>query len=81
MLRRLADFPEELAIAARELAPHRLTFFLKELASEFHSYYNAEQFLVDEPAVRNARLALVVATGQVVRNALAVLGVSAPEKM
>ena len=81
LLRRLADFPEELAIAARELAPHRLTFFLKELASEFHSYYNAEQFLVDEPAVRNARLALVVATGQVVRNALAVLGVSAPEKM
>ena len=81
LLRRLADFPDELAIAARELAPHRLTFFLKELAAEFHSYYNAEQFLVDDPAVRQARLALVVATGQVIRNGLAVLGVGAPEKM
>jgi len=81
LLRRLADFPDELALAARELAPHRLTFFLKELASEFHSYYNAEQFLVDDQALRRARLALVVATGQVVRNGLAVLGVSAPEKM
>jgi arginyl-tRNA synthetase len=81
LLRRLADFPNELALAARELAPHRVTFFLKELAAEFHSYYNAEQFLVDDPALRRARLALVVATGQVVRSGLAVLGVSAPEKM
>ncbi len=81
LLRRLADFPDEIAVAARELAPHRLTFFLKELAAEFHSYYNAEQFLVDDPVVRQARLALVVATGQVIRNGLAVLGVSAPEKM
>jgi arginyl-tRNA synthetase len=81
LLRRLADFPDELALAARELAPHRVTFFLKELAAEFHSYYNAEQFLVDDPVLRRARLALVVATGQVVRSGLAVLGVSAPEKM
>ena len=81
LLRRLADFPEELALAARELAPHRITFYLKELAAEFHSYYNAEQFLVDDPVLRRARLALVVATGQVVRSGLAVLGVSAPEKM
>ena len=58
-----------------------MTFFLKELAAEFHSYYNAEQFLVDDPALRRARLALVVATGQVIRSGLAVLGVSAPEKM
>jgi arginyl-tRNA synthetase len=81
LLRRLTDFPDELALAARELAPHRLTFFLKELAAEFHSYYNAEQFLVDDPALRRARLALVVATGQVIRSGLAVLGVGAPEKM
>jgi arginyl-tRNA synthetase len=81
LLRRLADFPEELALSARELAPHRMTFYLKELAAEFHSYYNAEQFLVDDPVLRRARLALVVATGQVVRSGLAVLGVSAPEKM
>jgi arginyl-tRNA synthetase len=81
LLRRLADFPDELALATRELAPHRVTFFLKELAAEFHSYYNAVQFLVDDPNLRRARLALVVATGQVLRCGLAVLGVSAPEKM
>ena len=81
LLRRLADFPDELAMATRELAPHLITFYLKELAAEFHSYYNAEQFLVDDDALRQARLALVVATGQVVRNGLAVLGVSAPVRM
>jgi arginyl-tRNA synthetase len=81
LLRRLADFPDELAAAARDLAPHLLTFYLKELAAQFHSYYNAEQFLVDDPRVKKARLALVVATGQVVRNGLGVLGVSAPAKM
>jgi arginyl-tRNA synthetase len=81
LLRRLTDFPDELALAARELAPHRMTFYLKELAAEFHSYYNAEQFLVDDPPLRRARLALVVATGQVIRSGLAVLGVGAPEKM
>ena len=81
LLRRLADFPEELAAAARDLAPHQVTFYLKDLAQEFHSYYNAERFLVDDPAVRASRLALVVATGQVLRNGLAVLGISAPEQM
>ena len=81
LLRRLADFPDEMALAARELAPHLITFYLRELAAQFHSYYNAEQFLVDDLRVREARLALVVATGEVVRNGLAVLGVSAPQKM
>ena len=81
LLRRLTDFPEELALAAREFAPHRVTFFVRELAAEFHSYYNAEQFLVDDPVLRRARLALVVAAGQVIRSGLAVLGVGAPEKM
>ena len=81
LLRRLTDFPDELAVAARDLAPHLVTFYLKELAAEFHSYYNAEQFLVEDQGVRQARLALVVATGQVIRNGLAILGVSAPEKM
>ncbi|HEV3241588.1 MAG TPA: arginine--tRNA ligase [Casimicrobiaceae bacterium] len=81
LLRRLADFPDELAVAARELAPQLIPFYLKELAAQFHSYYNAEQFLVADPRLRKARLALVVATGQVVRNGLRVLGVSAPEKM
>ena len=81
LLRRIADFPDELALAARDLAPHLMTFYLRELAAEFHSYYNAEQFLVDEPRLRQARLALVVAVGQVIRNGLGVLGVGAPEKM
>jgi arginyl-tRNA synthetase len=81
LLNRLADFPDELAVSARELAPHLVTFYLKELAAEFHSYYNAEQFLVDDVVLRKARLALVVAVGQVIRNGLALLGVSAPVAM
>jgi arginyl-tRNA synthetase len=81
LLRRIADLPDELALAARDLAPHLVTFYLRELAAEFHSYYNAEQFLVDDQRLREARLALVVAVGQVIRNGLGVLGVSAPEKM
>jgi len=81
LLRRLTDFPAELATAARDLAPHQVTVYLKELAQEFHSYYNAERFLVDDPAVRAGRLALVVATGQVLKNGLAVLGIAAPEQM
>ncbi len=81
LLRRLADFPHELAEAARELAPHRVATYLRELAAEFHSYYNAEQFLVLDAALRNARIGLVSAVAQVIRNGLAVIGVSAPEQM
>jgi arginyl-tRNA synthetase len=81
LLRRLADFPDETALAAREFAPHQLTFYLKDLAQEFHSYYNAERFLVDDARVRNARLALIVAVGQVLRNGLTILGIGAPDEM
>ncbi|MCC7326996.1 MAG: arginine--tRNA ligase [Burkholderiales bacterium] len=81
LLRRLADYPEELAAAARDFAPHQITTYLKELAREFHSYYNAERFLVDDVVVRRARLALAVASGQVLRNGLAVLSIAAPEEM
>ena len=81
LLRRLADFPDEIALAAREFAPHQLTFYLKDLAQEFHSYYNAERFLVDDARVRQARLALIVATGQVLRNGLGILGIVAPNEM
>jgi len=81
LLRRLADFPEELAAAARDLAPHQVTTYLKELARDFHSYYNAERFLVDDASVRDARLALAVATAQALKNGLAVLSISAPEQM
>jgi arginyl-tRNA synthetase len=81
LLRTIADFPAEVAAASDDLAPHQITFYLKDLAQQFHSYYNAERFLVDDTAVRSARLALVVATGQVLRNGLALLGISAPEQM
>jgi arginyl-tRNA synthetase len=81
LLNRLADFPEEVAAAAREFAPHQLAAYLKSLAAAFHGYYNAERFLVDDVALRDARLALVVATGIVLRNGLALLGIGAPDEM
>lgn len=81
LLRALADFPETLSSAARELAPHLVCVYLGELAAKYHSYYNAEKFLVDDEAVKLARLSLIAATRQVLQNGLAVLGVSAPEKM
>jgi arginyl-tRNA synthetase len=81
LLRRLADYPDELAAAARDFAPYQMTVYLKELARDFHSYYNAERFLVDDATLRNARLALAVAAGQVLRNGLSVLRIGAPEQM
>jgi arginyl-tRNA synthetase len=81
LMRRLADYPDLLTNAAASLAPHDLTFYLRDVASAFHSYYAAERFLVDDPALARARLALLSAARQVIRNALAVLGVSAPERM
>ncbi|MEP6679026.1 MAG: DALR anticodon-binding domain-containing protein, partial [Betaproteobacteria bacterium] len=81
LLRRLADFPAEVASAAQDLAPHQITVYLKDLAQEFHSYYNAERILVDDLRVRRARLALALAVGQALRNGLAVLGIGAPEQM
>ena len=77
----LAKFPEMLSEAARDFAPHDVTFYLRDLAACYHSYYDAERILVDDVPVRLARLALVAATAQVLRNGLAVLGVSAPQKM
>ncbi len=77
----LAKYPEMLTAAAQDFAPHDVTFYLRDLAASYHSYYDAERILVDDEAVRLARLALVAATAQVLRNGLAVLGVSAPQKM
>ncbi|MDP2408477.1 MAG: arginine--tRNA ligase [Hydrogenophaga sp.] len=77
----LAKYPAMLADAARDFAPHDVTFYLRELAASYHSYYDAERILVDNEAVKLARLALVKATAQVLHNGLAVLGVSAPQKM
>lgn len=77
----LAKYPEMLTAAAQDFAPHDVTFYLRELAACYHSYYDAERILVDEEPVKLARLALVAATAQVLHNGLAVLGVSAPQKM
>jgi arginyl-tRNA synthetase len=77
----LAKYPEMLTAAAQDFAPHDVTFYLRELAACYHSYYDVERILVDEEAVKLARLALVAATAQVLHNGLAVLGVSAPRKM
>ena len=77
----LAKYPEMLTAAAFDEAPHDVTFYLRELAACYHSYYDAERILVDDETVKLARLALVAATAQVLHNGLAVLGVSAPQKM
>ena len=82
LLRRLADYPDMLARAAHDLAPHDVAFYLRDLAALLHSYYAAERFLVaGDDALTRARLALLAATRQVLANALAILGVSAPEQM
>ena len=81
LLRRLAEYPEMLAAAATELAPHALAFYLRDLAGDFHTFYNADRVLVDDPALKLARIALLSATRQVLQNGLKLLGVSAPAKM
>ncbi|KQW38997.1 arginine--tRNA ligase [Rhizobacter sp. Root404] len=81
LMLKLAEFPAMLANAAAGLAPHDLTFYLRDVAGAFHSYYAAERVLVDDAALARARIALLIATRQVIRNALAVLGVDAPERM
>ncbi|HXF65937.1 MAG TPA: arginine--tRNA ligase [Burkholderiales bacterium] len=78
---RLIEYPEVVEDAARDLAPHLVAFYLRELAAEFHSYYNATRILVEEEGLRHARLALCAAVRQVLANGLALLGVSAPRKM
>ena len=81
LIARISEFSETLSVAAKECAPHTLCFYLKDLAGDFHAFYNAERVLVEDEAVRNARLALLLAARQVLRNGLDLLGVSAPEKM
>jgi len=81
LLAALAAYPEALARAQAELGPHQVAFYLRDLAASLHSFYFAEKVLVDDEATRLARLALMVATRQVLRNGLALIGVSAPNKM
>jgi len=81
LLLKLAEYPDMLAGAAASLAPHDVAFYLREVASTFHSYYAAERFFADDPELTRARLALLAATRQVLRNALSMIGVSAPDSM
>jgi arginyl-tRNA synthetase len=81
LLTELSRYPEIVDSAAANLEPHLLAGWLRELANAFHTYYNSHQFLVEDAALRNARLALVVATRQVLKNGLGLLGLSAPESM
>ena len=81
LMLQLSKYPEMLTAAAADEAPHDVTFYLRDLAASYHSYYDAERILVDDMAVKKARLALVAATAQVLHNGLAVLGVSAPRRM
>lgn len=78
---KLATFPEIIESAARDYAPHTIAFWLRDLAADFHAWYNAERLLVDDEALKRARLALAAAVRQVIRNGLRILGVSAPESM
>jgi arginyl-tRNA synthetase len=81
LAQRLAEFPDVIAQAVADRAPHTVAFYLRDVASDFHAFYNASRMLVDDLAVREARLALAAATRQVIANGLALLGVSAPESM
>lgn len=81
LMLQLAKYPAMLTAASADFAPHDVTFYLRDLAASYHSYYDAERILVDDDAVKKARLALVAATAQVLHNGLAVLGVSAPASM
>ena len=81
LLKGLSRYPEVVDSAAHNEEPHQLTHYLRELANDFHAYYNAHQFLVDDAALRDARIKLILATREVLRNGLNLLGVSAPEQM
>jgi arginyl-tRNA synthetase len=81
LMLRLAEYPTMLSNAAEGLAPHDVAFYLRGLAGAFHSYYAAERFVIEDPALSAARLSLLLATRQVIANALGLLGVQAPERM
>ena len=81
MSKRLAAYPEQLSMAAINLEPHVLTHYLRDLASEFHTYYNSHKVLDDDKQIRDGRISLSMAVKQVIQNGLELLGVSAPEEM
>jgi arginyl-tRNA synthetase len=81
LIKQLSLFPERVEVAALRREPHQVVNYLRELANLFHSWYNAHQFIVDDAQLRDARITLALATGQVLRNGLGLMGVSAPDKM
>jgi len=81
ILKTLSRYPEVVEMAAMNEEPHQLSHYLRELANDFHTYYNAHQFLVDDESVRDARIKLILAVRQTLKNGLNLLGVSAPESM
>ena len=81
VMKRLIDYPDTVALAARSLSPHLIAYYLQDLAGDFHSWYNAEKFLVEDASLKLARLALAEAVRQTIVNGLRLLGVSAPVKM
>ncbi|MBI3545333.1 MAG: arginine--tRNA ligase, partial [Gammaproteobacteria bacterium] len=81
LIQRIARYPEVLELAAQAYEPHQIAHYLRELAYDFHTYYGAHTFLVDDAALRDARLNLIVATRHVIANGLTLLGVSAPQNM
>ena len=80
-MKRLDAWPDAVANAARQQAPHQLAFALRELAQEFHSYYNTNKMLVDDSSLRHARLTVSLAVQKVLAHGLGLLGVAAPERM
>ncbi len=80
-MRRISSFPELIEHCALQRAPHALVHYLRDLANDFHAYYSAHQFIVEEPSLRDARVSLALATQIVIRNGLRLLGVSAPDTM
>jgi arginyl-tRNA synthetase len=81
LIKRLASYPETVEYCALQRAPHALVHYLRDLANDFHTYYSAHQFLVEDEALRDARLSLALATQVVIRNGLHLVGVSAPDTM
>jgi len=81
LIKRLTSFPETVEHCALQRAPHALVHYLRDLANDFHTYYSAHQFIVEDPVLRDARVTLAVATQVVIKNGLRLLGVSAPDTM
>jgi arginyl-tRNA synthetase len=80
-MKKISEFPDIVFLSGEEKSPHYIATYLKELAGDFHSYYNDSKFLVDDVNLQSARLSLVFAVKQVIKNGLELLGLSAPEKM